>query len=404
MPVTQIMSVAGRTGGGGGGPPPVTGDFFWSPDNELWIAFGSFYAATTYSGTQPTKTAYTYPDGSYSGYVREFTGSQWASSPNLGIGGAWQSNTISINYWFYPTANGVQLISESNVPEALNSYHYSVLEITSSGYVKACYYNGTYPFNSLTSTNQVQLNKWNHIYFAEDSQGGHIFELNGIGTTGLPTYVRAGPGSTSEYFIIGDSDATHMGNTGRFQGKIGYLSINDYVAGSTYNNNWARFNANNTGLVLGSSWTIEIIAELTPSTFWASLWGNESFDNSTGFVAYLNGSVSLNVGSPTGQDAYNVTGIDQKGYWAFTHESGQGIKMYRNGVLVNPNTPGFAQPAGGAGSVPLVIGSRHTNAGTGFTDPCPGVYYYNNVNTTTALDATAIQASYDALKTTYGLP
>ena len=44
------------------------------------------------------------------------------------------------------------------------------------------------------------------------------------------------------------------------------------------------------------------------------------------------------------------------------------------------------------------------SGGGGSTDPCPGNYYYTNVTNGTALDATAILASYNSLKTTYGLP
>ena len=154
-----------------------------------------------------------------------------------------------------------------------------------------------------------------------------------------------------------------------------------------------------------SDWTIELIAELTPTTFWAALWGNESFDQGQGFVSYFTSTSTLNVGSPSGQDTYNVSGIDTKGYWAFTHTSGGGIQVYRNGALVTPDASALSiQPTGGAGSWPLVIGSRHTNSGTGSTDSCPGKYYWYNVSTNTAKDATAIQASYDAIKGTYGLP
>ena len=410
MPVIQaIQTVVGRIAGGGGPPPPppVQGDFFWAGDQDNWLAFGGIYTSSTYSNPEPANPSFAYLDGSYTGKTRDFTGTEWMSSPNLGIGGAWQTNTISINLWFYPTANGVQIMSESNVQGALNSYHYTVLEIDSSNHVKAVFWHGSGNDNRITSVNTVTLNQWNHIYFAEDSQGGHIFELNGVGTTGNPVYFRTGPGSTSEYFVIGQVDATSMGNTGAFQGKLGYLQINDYVAGSSYSNNWAKFNLINTGSAIGPDWTIEFIAELYPVTYWAAMWGAETYDNSQGYFAYFQSSSSLNVGASGvngGLDSYNVSGIETIGYWAFTHISGQGIKMYRNGVLVNPNVSSFSAAAGGDGTTPLLIGSRHTNSGTGSTDPCPGNYYWYNVSNNTAKDATAILASYDAIKGTYGLP
>lgn len=247
MTVSQglIGAITGLGGGGGGPPPPYAGtDFFWSGDADYWVAFGGINANSVYSNPAPANPAYTYPDNSYTGKTRDFTGSEYMISMNLGIGGAWtpNNNAIVVNFWFYPTANGVQLLGERNEQNISSGYHYSILEITSGNYIKAAYYSGGgYPSNALTSTNTVNLNAWNHIWFREDTQGGHSFELNGVATNGNPNYTRAGPGATSEYFIIGDSDVTNMGNTGRFQGKVGYLTISDYDAPSEWSTRRTRF-------------------------------------------------------------------------------------------------------------------------------------------------------------------
>ena len=407
MPVTQMMSVVGRTGGGSP-PPPYSGtDFFYAPDQNNWIAFGGLQSGSAFSNPAPANPAYVPPDGSYTGKTLDFTGSEWMISTNLGFGGAWTPNggSVTVNLWFYPTANNCQIMSELGEQSPTAGYHYSMLEINSSGNIKAKFWQ-TGPEAShqiITSNNTVILNQWNHIRFAEDTQGGHYLELNGIATNSQTYYTRLSPGAGSEFFAIGISDATHMATTNRFQGKIGYIQISDYLAPSTYTANFSRFKSINTGVVLGTSWTIELIAELVPTSFWASIWGNENFNTSEGHVAFFNGAVSLNVGSPISQDAYNVTGIDQKGYWAFSHANGGGISMYRNGVLVNPNVAGYVQGQPAANT--LLIGARHLNSGGGgSTDPCPGNYYYTNVTNGTALDATAILASYNSLKTTYGLP
>lgn len=249
MPVIQaIQAVVGRTAGGGGPPPPpppVQGDFFWAADQDTWQAFGGIYTSGTFSSSQPANPSFTYLDGSYTGKTRDFTGSEWTISPNLAIGGAWQSNTITIDYWFYPTENDVQLLSEHGLNDVDSGYRYTVLEITSTGYVKARYYNGT----ALISVNTVTLNQWNHIWFTEDSQGGHSFELNGVPTTGNPVYTRSGPlqnSATGEYFSIGDADVTNMGSTRGFRGKVGWLNIHDYVVSSTYPDTISKFKANST--------------------------------------------------------------------------------------------------------------------------------------------------------------
>lgn len=407
MTIIQSL-IASISGVGGGSPPPPSGaDFFWAADNDIWLALGGFYTAGLFSNPAPASTAYTYPDNSYTGVTRTFSGEEYLIGPNLGIGNAWQTNAITIDLWFYPTANGVQILSELNAQDPNAGYHYTVLELDSSGYVKAMFWQGAPQGFSqiITSSNTVFLNQWNHIYFTEDTQGGHTFELNGVGTgVQNPVYTRQGPGSTSEYFAIGISDATYMVTDNRFQGKVGYLTIHDYVAPSTYSNTVNRFRPpySNTGITLGTNWTIEIIAELTPASFWATFWGNENYNAGLGHFAYFQNTSSLNVGSVSGMDAYNVTGIETKGYWAFTHADGGSVNVYRNGVLVTPTVSGYVQPFP-AGNT-LLIGARHNNDGTGTTDICTGNYYYTNVSNGTALDATAIQASYDSLKGTYGLP
>ena len=403
-----IIATAGSTGGGGGGPPPYVGtDFFYSGDQNNWLAFGGLQSGSIFSNPPPANPSYTYPDGSYTGKTLDFTGTEWMISTNLGFGGAWVPNgsSITINLWFYPTANNVQILSEMDVQDNnMTNYHYTVLELNSTGNVKARFWNGA-GTQGITSNNTVILNRWNHIRFAEDTQGGHYLEVNGIPTNSQTYYTRSSPGPAQEYFAIGVTDPTNMGATSPFQGKIGYLQISDYLAPSLYSANLTRFNTINTGSTLGANWTIEIIAELLPTTFWATLWGNETYNNGfdgLGHFAYFQNTSSLNVGSPAGMDAYNVTGIEVKGYWAFTHQDGGPVKLYRNGVLVNPNASGYVEVADSPNT--LLIGARHQNYGGGATDGLPGNYYYYNVNTSTALDATAIQASYNSLKTTYGLP
>jgi hypothetical protein len=251
--IQAIMATIGS--GGSSGPPPTTqldAGFFGDDTNRglagqngWWIVNGGTYNYSTFSGNLAWNT-FTYKDGSYTGHTYDFTNGDYMISPSLSVNGTWASNTISINFWFYPTASGVQLMSElgqntagpnpgENTPWDWG-YHYSMLEITSMGNVKARFYDG----DPVTSTNTVTLNQWNHIYFAEDSQGGHTFELNGIATNGNPTYTRSKP--SPEYFSIGGVDeTTNMGNTGGFVGKIGWLEIHDYPAGSTYLNTKAKF-------------------------------------------------------------------------------------------------------------------------------------------------------------------
>lgn len=219
---------------------PTGVDFFYAGDQNSWIAFGGLQAGSTFSNPAPAFTSYTYPDGSYTGHTRDFDGTTWMASINMNIGNAWPTNAITVDYWFYPTAYGVQLLSESNNPDVTSGYHYSMLEIDSNGYVNARFYNGGYPSFAVVSHLPVALNRWNHIWFSEDEVGGHSFELNGIATNGNIVYTRVKP-TPATYFVIGETDATSMITSGRFQGKIGYLTISDYQAASTFSGQRNKF-------------------------------------------------------------------------------------------------------------------------------------------------------------------
>lgn len=226
-------------------PPSSGNDFGFTGDQNMWIINGGFNAGSTFSDPAPTNPAYTYPDNSYTGKTYNFDGTSYMIGANLSIGGSWQSNTITIDFWFYPTANGIQLLTELGQPQLNAYYHTTLLEISSTGNIKARFWQiGGGLAQVITSTNTVDLNAWNHIYFTEDSIGGHSFKLNNVATTGLPSYTRATPlinSNNSIHYAVGGSDTTNMGNNGGFQGKIGYLNIHDYVVASTWTNTNARF-------------------------------------------------------------------------------------------------------------------------------------------------------------------
>lgn len=237
-------------------PEPISSKWFLmnsdDPDRgynnttDWWyssLTGGGPYINSVLSAPPPTWTSYTYPDGS-NGHVYEFDGvNKYLFSPNLAQASSWPNNSITIDYWFYPTSNGIQLLSECNSSEFVYlTYHYSVLEINNTNNIYAKFWDGPY----LTSSNEVTLNQWNHIYFTENIQGDHDFKLNGIPTYNNPNYIRTKPTNPfslgdDEYFVIGYNDVTNMGNTNRFQGKVGLLKITNSVVVSTFGSTKTKF-------------------------------------------------------------------------------------------------------------------------------------------------------------------
>jgi hypothetical protein len=439
-------------------PPPYYGSIFtlepavsaFNGQIGWWSWGGSITAASAVSSNPPTRDAYTYPDGEAE-YVYTFNGTDnWMISPQLTTTGAWPDTSITIDMWFYPTSNGITLLAELDQNSAPNTnYNYNMMEIDSSGYLLA----GVYPSGHVTSPNPVTLNAWNHVYFFHDVQNSLRLELNGNldGTHAVNGTASSGysPPGARFFGIGGGGDGTNMGDTAYFQGKIGTVYIYDTIAQSSYNatkdkhiavvqtfqsgippasgTDWSGATINGSyslvpsgapgagsGITLPSgsyisvpaklnltSWTVEVVAELNPTGYWATVWGNDSWNAGQGYIAYLGNSSDLEVGAAGGgTSGSSLPGINiaDKAHWVFVNDAGT-LHLYRNGTELTVNG-GFSAPS----SVPnnILIGARHMNDGTGNTDYCPGNYYYINIRST-ALDSSGVTAAYSALSGTYSI-
>jgi hypothetical protein len=138
---------------------------------------------------------------------------------------------------------------------------------------------------------------------------------------------------------------------------------------------------------------------LNPSTFWATLWGNESWTAGRGYIAYFLSNTTLNLGSSSGPVSIAVSGINTIHIWDFV-VNGTNYTLYRDGVSISTGT--FTAPSGGVSTTGLYFGARHTNAGTSFTDACPGTYYSMRVYNR-ALSADEINTNFTVLRGNYGL-
>ncbi len=189
------------------------------------------------------------------------------------------------------------------------------------------------------------------------------------------------------------TDASGNGNNATLNGSPTYTSANGggYTTSST---SYISIPYN-----LPNSFTVSVACSLNPSTFWATLWGNESWSASKGFIAYLGSSSTMYFGSPSGQASIAVSGINTVHIWDFV-ANGTSYTLYRDGVSVSTGT--FTAPSGGLSTTGLYFGARHSNAGTSFTDASPGTYYSMRVYNR-ALNADEIQTNFTVLRSNYGL-
>ncbi|MEI8142553.1 MAG: LamG-like jellyroll fold domain-containing protein [Chitinophagia bacterium] len=189
------------------------------------------------------------------------------------------------------------------------------------------------------------------------------------------------------------TDASGNGNNATLNGSPTYTSAN----GGGYTTSSSSYISTNYNL--GSSYTISLASSFNPTSYWATLWGNESWNAGKGYIAYLLSNSSMNLGSSSGLASISVTGINSIHIWDFV-ASGTSYTLYKDGVSVSTGT--YTAPSGGVSTNGLYFGARHGNDGTSYTDALPGTYYSMRVYNR-ALSADEINTNFSVLRGNYGL-
>lgn len=190
------------------------------------------------------------------------------------------------------------------------------------------------------------------------------------------------------------TDASGNGNNATINGSPTYTSANGggYTTSST---SYISLPNN-----LSNTFTVSIACALNPTTYWATIWGNESWTAGKGYIAYLLSNISMDFGSPTsGLANIAMSGINTVHIWDFV-VTGTNYTLYKDGVSVSTGT--FTVASGGLSTTGLYFGARHTNTGASFTDACPGTYYSMRVYNR-ALSADEINTNFTVLRVNYGL-
>jgi hypothetical protein len=212
--------------------------------------------------------------------------------------------------------------------------------------------------------------------------------LYGVVQNGLVMNLATAPSSGSTW-----TDISGNGNNATLQSSPTYVSSNGggiRTSGSSYIS---------TSYNLPSNFTVSVACSLNPSTFWATLWGNESWTAGKGYIAYLLSNSTLNLGSSTGPVSIPVSGINTIHIWDFV-VNGTSYTLYMDGVSISTGT--FTAPSGGLSTNGLYFGARHTNSGAGATDYGPGTFYSMRVYNR-ALSEEEVKINFSALRSTYGL-
>ena len=160
----------------------------------------------------------------------------------------------------------------------------------------------------------------------------------------------------------------------------------------------------------GGTYSVEVVASVSSTNYWSSLFGNDDFTLNKGVVAYYGNSSNFYISTPTSNGVYAPVSLATRqniNQYIIT-VTGNTVKFYLNGVsqALTNNTggsPGFTASSG-TPTNGLLIGARHPNAGTAGVpyDSAGGTYYLVRVYNT-LLSQSDVTTNYNAIKTTYGI-
>ena len=221
-------------------------------------------------------------------------------------------------------------------------------------------------------------------------------------TSGLAFNLEIAPSSGTTW-----TDVSGNGRNATLQGTPTYVSDNG--GGIRLNN--ATFTGTDYISVpyniASNTSTVEIVASFNPTSYWATICGNEANSFSRGSCAYMPASTTITWGSPTTNTTNaTITASNAIRHWIFVID-GTSKSLYLNGsqlgttaTLNNPNSYATSE---------FYFGARHTNTGVGPADRMNSsisanypVFYQMRVYNR-ALTGSEITQNYNAIKDTYGI-
>ena len=155
-------------------------------------------------------------------------------------------------------------------------------------------------------------------------------------------------------------------------------------------------------LASGTSFTVSMWFKRVDSTYWMSLFGNEVWGNSTGYVARLESSTSIRFSSGgnfigISYDNAALVSSNFNHYVFVKNTSGTDSYIYLNGVQVANGSISNVSI-----TKPFVFNTRYTNDGSSLTDS-NGSQFSHIAVYNRALSGLEIKQIYNATKRRFGL-
>jgi hypothetical protein len=219
---------------------------------------------------------------------------------------------------------------------------------------------------------------------------GMVFNLQTAPSSGATWIDNSGNGynatiSGSATYVSNNGGGIRLNNTSANGGGNDFISVPYNISSNTV--------------------TVEVVASFNPTSYWGTIWGNDSYSASRGYFAYMVSATQVIYGRPQATIGQNVTATNSIQHWTFVI-NGTSHSLYLNGTQVGPTQ---TSPTGLFATGNFYFGSRHTNAGTGHADKLNSsitanqpVFYQMRVYNK-ALSLAELTQNYNAIKSTYGI-
>lgn len=225
---------------------------------------------------------------------------------------------------------------------------------------------------------------------------------SGIVTSGLQFNLQTAPisGTTWTDSSGNGRNATLVGSPSYVFNRSGGIRLNNQDANST---DYISVPYN----IASNTVTVEVIASFNPDSFWAVIWGNEIYNDSGGYLAYVSSSTEISYGIPNSETIVTITQSNAIRHWIFVINGTQ-ASLFLNGSQVGTTDTINNQTLFATGG--FQFGSRFAaNDGTGSGDTMnnsnsalyPVFYQMRAYNR--ALSGAEITQNYNAVKGTYGI-
>lgn len=227
-------------------------------------------------------------------------------------------------------------------------------------------------------------------------------DSSGIVTSGLQFNLQTAPTSGTTW-----TDSSGNGRNATLLGSPSYVSNNG--GGIRLNN----ADVNSTDYIsvpyniASNTVTVEVVASFNPDSFWGSIWSNEIFNTSGGYLAYMDSSTNLYYGIPNNETLATITASNAIRHWIFV------INGTQSSVFLNGSQVGITDTASNQtlfATNDFYFGARHNNDGIGFggdtlnnSDSALYPVFYQMRVYNKALSGAEITQNYNAVKDTYGI-